>query len=188
MKLKSIRKKTSKLNVLNLPKMSALLIFSFLISTEAFARKKQKVFEFQGVVQSCHDGDTCRVSVNKEVLKVRFFGIDAPELNQEYGKEAQKYTANLILNKNVNLKCFGNSYDRSTCEIDLDGKIINQQLVKAGWAVDSPKYSKGKYKPDESYARENKLGMWRLGFKLSPHCYRHKKDKRCKLNAAFMPN
>ena len=41
--------------------------------------------------------------------------------------------------------------------------VINKWLVKNGYAIAYKKYSK-KYVPDEQYAKENKLGIWRGSF------------------------
>ena len=52
---------------------------SFCFAAEAWVR---------GVVQNVHDGDTFKLLENGQLIKVRIYGIDAPEANQEYGKES----------------------------------------------------------------------------------------------------
>lgn len=52
----------------------------------------------------------------------------------------------------------------------VNGKEINKELVKAGYAVAYKQYGK-KYSEDENYAREHKLGMWAGQF-IAPGEYR----------------
>lgn len=168
--------------------LSLILALSFL-ATPAHARKKKKspVQKISGVVQKCHDGDTCRVIANDKVLKIRFAGIDTPELKQKYGKEAQNFTESLIKNRNVDLECEGTSYDRLTCTVFLEGKNINREIVLNGWAYDSFKYSKGAFIPDVETAKTQKLGMWKDANLVSPYCFRHKTSKPCKVRQSYMP-
>lgn len=168
--------------------LSLLLILTFLAGpAEARKKKKQQVQKMSGIVQSCHDGDTCRVLVNDKSLKIRFFGIDTPELKQKYGKEALAFTESKIKNKQVELECEGTSYDRLTCTIFLEGRNINREIVLNGWAYDSTKYSKGMYAPDVETAKAQHLGMWKEADLVSPYCFRHKNSKPCKVRQSYMP-
>ena len=172
-------------------KFSTLILAGIIVlSPTAFAKKKKKpeeVHKYSGVVQKCHDGDTCRVTVDNKTMKVRFAGIDTPELSQKYGKEAQKFTESLVKGKNVNLECDGKSFDRVTCTVFIDQRNINMEIVQAGWAYDSTKYSKGRYIAAVSDAKANRLGIWKDENLKSPFCYRHKSNKRCKVEPSFMP-
>jgi micrococcal nuclease len=163
--------------------ISLLFVFPF-----AEARKHKASVNLSGVVESCHDGDTCRVRVKDKVAKVRFAGVDTPELKQKYGLEAQRFVEHLVLGREVNLQCDGASWDRITCTVYLEDRNINRELVQAGWAYDSPKYSKGSYKQDEILAKSRHLGIWAAGTELtSPYCFRHKANKRCRVSALYMP-
>ncbi len=74
------------------------LVLSF---STSFAKKKKhaSVQNLSGVVESCHDGDTCRVLVNGKSLKIRFAGIDTPELSQKYGKKPKASLKLLLRSK-----------------------------------------------------------------------------------------
>ena len=80
-------------------------------------------------VCSVHDGDTFTTCAGN---KIRLFGIDAPELRQRFGKESRNELASLVLERNVELDCGGKSYDRLTCQVTLDGKNINAEMVRSG--------------------------------------------------------
>ncbi len=171
-------------------KFSAL-VFSVLIAftPHSFARKKksQQILKISGQVQSCHDGDTCRVQYQKKSLKIRFAGIDCPELSQKFGKDAQRFTEGLLKGRNVDLECNGKSFDRLTCTVVLDGRNINQEIVKNGWAYDSTKYSHGRYIAAVSVAKEQGLGIWKDKDLLSPYCFRHKSNQKCQTDRSYMP-
>lgn len=166
--------------------IAAVLCFG---STTSFAKKNKKsqVHNLQGVVQKCHDGDTCRVLVGNKSLKIRFAGIDCPELSQKYGKQARNFTESMIKNKEVRLECDGTSFDRLTCTVFLGNKNVNQSIVENGWAYDSTKYSKGRYLATVDEAKTQRKGIWSDNDLISPYCYRHKTAKKCANDQSYMP-
>ena len=118
-------------------------------------------FALSGKVVSVHDGDTVTVLQDARQIKVRLYGIDAPELKQPYGKKSRQFLANLIAGKVVEVNENGKDrYKRTIGTIYLDGKDINAQMVEAGYAWAYRKFSK-KYAPQESGAKYQKLGLWR---------------------------
>ena len=135
------------------------------------------------IIEKCNDGDTCTVKNSNQ--KIRLSGIDAPENGQSYSIESKDYLLKLVQNKSVVLKCDGKSYKRDTCKIFVGKSDIQKQMVRNGWALDSPKYSHGLYSQDQTYAERNKLGMWAKGFKYSPYCYRHIGVKKCRADFKF---
>src|SRR5687767_9031573 len=61
-----------------------------------------RVQKIEGKVVGVHDGDTCTVlDANKNQYKIRFDGIDAPELKQDFGNKAKESLSNLIFGKQV---------------------------------------------------------------------------------------
>lgn len=164
-----------------------MLAFSLSFSSAAFARSKKKsqVQIFRGLVQSCHDGDTCRVLVNNKSLKIRFSGIDTPEIKQPEGRMAKEFTESLILNKIVELKCEGKSFDRLACTVFQDSKNINEEIVRNGFAWDSPKYSHGQYNLLMMQAQNKEIGIWKTTT-VSPYCYRHRTSKKCVDSKLYM--
>lgn len=136
----------------------------------------------------CHDGDTCAFTKNGKKKFVRFFGVDAPEIDQPFGEEAQKFSESQLRGKNVEVSCIGTSYDRSTCALTVGGKDIEAALVRKGLAMDSPRYSKGQYAKDQEYAQSKKLGMWSEPDKvISPFCWRWPDKEVCQKDRIFQP-
>ncbi len=115
------------------------------------------------------DGDT--VILNGE--KIRFSGIDAPELKQTCLKGDQKVncgmTAKQLLIKKIGkatLKCISEGkdfYKRTLAECFVNGESLSRFLVQSGYAFAYRKYSK-KFIKDEELAKKNKLGMWAMQF------------------------
>jgi len=165
----------------------ALLLSLGTSGAEAAKRKKNKIQKLTGTVQSCHDGDTCRVLVKNKSLKIRFAGIDTPELSQQNGKDAKNFTESKLKGRTVDLECEGTSFDRLTCVVFLEGRNINREIILNGWAFESLKYSKGEYAPDVQTAKNKRLGIWQNENLVSPYCYRHKTSKHCRVSQLYMP-
>ena len=125
------------------------------------------------------DGDT--IHLNGE--KIRFTGIDTPELGQTCIKEGIKnlcgVTAKQILvNKigNNNVQCISegkDQYKRTLAECFVNNESLSSYLVRSGYAFAYRKYS-NKFIIDEDYAKVNKVGMWSMKFEY-PWDYRKNK-------------
>ena len=115
------------------------------------------------------DGDTIHLNGKK----IRFSGIDTPELKQQCikngvknscGITAKKLLTKLIGNNNVDCVSEGqDQYNRILAECFVNHQSLSSYLVKSGYAFAYRKYSK-KFIDDEDYARTNKLGMWSMKF------------------------
>ncbi|HEC1238573.1 TPA: thermonuclease family protein, partial [Campylobacter upsaliensis] len=108
--------------------------------------------ELTGKVSKVIDGDTIELlaKTSKEnpynhitKLKIRLYGIDAPELKQAYGKEAKEYLSALVLKQEVSLIIENkDKYERIVGTIFLKGKDINKEMVKNGYAHAYESFSK----------------------------------------------
>ena len=124
------------------------------------------------------DGDT--IHLNGE--KIRFSGIDTPELKQTCLKEGVKdpcgVTAKQILINKIgknDVECISegkDQYKRTLAECFVNNESLSSYLVRNGYAFAYRRYSK-KFVADEDYARINKLGMWSMEFDY-PWNYRKK--------------
>ena len=127
------------------------------------------------------DGDT--IHLNGE--KIRFTGIDTPELKQSCLKEGIKVfcgvTAKQILIDKIgnnNVECISegeDQYKRTLAECFVNNESLSSYLVKSGYAFAYRRYSK-KFIPDEDYARINKIGMWSMEFDYPWDYRKSKKD------------
>ena len=122
------------------------------------------------------DGDT--IHLNGE--KIRFTGIDTPELKQTCIKEGFinpcGVTAKEILIVKIGdnkVECISEGkdrYKRTLAECFVNNESLSSYLVRSGYAFAYRRYSK-KFIPDEDYAKDNKIGMWSMKFQY-PWDYR----------------
>ena len=115
------------------------------------------------------DGDT--IVLNGE--KIRFSGIDTPELKQTCMNGDQKVfcgkLAKMLLVKKIGNKtpeCIREGkdvYKRTLAECFINGESLSAFLVRSGYAFAYLKYS-DKFIKDEAFAKKNKLGMWSMKF------------------------
>ena len=115
------------------------------------------------------DGDT--IVLNGE--KIRFSGIDTPEINQTCKKDEEIIYCGIIA-KNKLIEKIGNQipkcvaestdrYNRIIAECFVKNESLSKYLVRNGYAFAYRKYSK-KFIEDEEFARANKLGLWSMKF------------------------
>ena len=158
--------------------MFKIFFFILLINTLAFS----KVLNASSSLKII-DGDT--IILNSE--KIRFYGIDTPEIKQtctdHYGHTYScGIRAKLELEKIIGsrkISCIKNTKDRykrsiSICYVDKND--INSLMVKRGWALAYRKYSK-KYVKDEAIAKLNNAGMWSGKF-IAPWKWRRMKNTK----------
>lgn len=135
-------------------KFVSLLIFPFLLFAE----------EFSGKVVSVHDGDTVRVLLDGKVqVKIRLFGIDAPETSQDFGKVSRDELRGLIHGKEVKVLSKGKDrYGRTLGIIYFENQDINLEMVRRGMVWVYRRYSLDKdYLKAEEKAKSEKLGLWK---------------------------
>ena len=124
------------------------------------------------------DGDT--IHLNGE--KIRFSGIDTPELKQTCFKDDVKNLCGvkakqILINKigNNTVECISegrDQYKRILAECFVNNESLSSYLVRSGYAFAYRKYSK-KFIKDEDYAKANQIGIWSMKFEY-PWDYRKK--------------
>jgi endonuclease YncB( thermonuclease family) len=141
----------------------------------------------EGMVERVADGDTVTViTPNQTKLRIRMFGIDAPETpkdttfpGQPFGTEAEAYLKQLVDGKRVTVEIYGvDRYRRLLATIFVDGKDINLAMIEVGLAEvyrgpESGNPYTRPYQAAEETARAAKQGMWSQGDAYeSPRTYR----------------
>lgn len=123
-------------------------------------------------VTSVHDGDTvhCQVTSNRQVLKVRLLGIDAPETKQTYGQQAGNTLRNLVQGKTVAIFVTGRDvYNRylGTLYLPQGGSYlnVNQYMVQTGnaWVYNYSNKSSQMFKAYTAFSQQAQrqgLGLW----------------------------
>ena len=138
--------------------ISICLIFFFLTYNDV------KSYEIKII-----DGDT--IHLNDE--KIRFTGIDTPELKQTCNKnneiiycgiEARQLLIDKIgKDKVICVREGKDRYKRTLAECFVNDLSLSRYLVREGYAFAYRKYSK-KFINDEDFARKNNIGMWSMKF------------------------
>ena len=141
------------------------------------------IFQIQAAANEVKviDGDT--ISINGE--KIRFFGIDAPEIDQECIKKGKIIKCGLLSKKALEDKIGNNTplctkkgtdrYKRIIAECFVNNVSLSKFLVANGYAFAYKKYSK-KYVYHEKRAKILKKGLWSMVFEY-PWKFRKKKKK-----------
>lgn len=123
----------------------------------------------------CVDGDTAVFKDGENEVKFRFLAIDTPETVhptkdvEKFGKNASEYTCNKLTNAKEIIVEYETSnktdkYGRSLGWIWVDGSLLQEDLVSAGYAEVA--YIYGNYRYTESLClvqkntKDNSLGMW----------------------------
>ena len=132
---------------------------------------------YNGKITEVVDGDTYFFKTATGSVKVRMFGIDAPEGNQPFGKESAEFLAR-FLHKEALLKVVStDQYHRKLGTLFINGEDINLLLVKEGYAWYYNKYLSNKeYAAAQENARKNKLGLWKDPKPVPP--WKWRKDER----------
>jgi len=127
------------------------------------------------------DGDTVEILMDGKPQVVRLSHIDCPEKKQPFGNNAKQFASDLCFGKKVKLST-GWKKDRNKrllAEIILsNGKNLNKELVKNGFAWHFKKYSKdNSYDDLEQQARKLKLGLWNDKNPTAPWEWRKSRKK-----------
>ena len=112
--------------------------------------------------------------------KIRLHGIDAPEKSQAFGQKAKQYLSSLVFGKDVIVKVRDTDrYGRTVGKVFIDGRDINLEMLKAGYAWHYKHYDKSPdYAAAESEARAAKRGLWSDPHPINPYDFRKTKRER----------
>ena len=130
------------------------------VKTSTSIQTTTHISQSQVIRGKCHviDGDT--IAIGKQ--KIRFAGIDAPELHNPYGKQAKYALVELCKGNFINAHLTGEtSYDRvvAKCLLD-DGRDLAAEMMKLELALDIPHFPNADYKHLETSNACRKL-RWR---------------------------
>jgi micrococcal nuclease len=137
--------------------------------------------ELTGKVVRIADGDTFTMLIkgNKQI-KVRLYGIDAPEKGQDFSAASKKFLSDMIFTKTVKvIKKDVDRYGRTIGLVNIENLNINEALLKAGLAWHYKQHNNNvAWSTLESEARNKKKGLWSLNNATPPWNYRKEKRKK----------
>jgi endonuclease YncB( thermonuclease family) len=156
---------------------------------------------YKAVVTFVGDGDTLNLgTADRKGINCRIDSIDAPETahsgvdkktgksysnpDQAYGQQAKKTLQDMVLNKEVTLRITrptvnGSNHGRDACQIEISGKDVSHEMVKAGAAWVYQEYVRSgestQINQEQRDAQKNKLGLWGIpGAQENPLAFRNR--------------
>jgi endonuclease YncB( thermonuclease family) len=109
-------------------------------------------------------------------IRVRIYGIDAPEKSQAFGRVSKEYLSKLIGGISVKVLVSNKDrYGRYICRVYSEEKDISYEMLKAGLAWHYKRFDNSeKYSQAEKTAKTNKVGLWKDSNPIRPWQYRKK--------------
>ncbi len=158
------------------------LILALLFISADIALQTVEAQTQTGKVVGVSDGDTVTILVDKTQVRVRLYGIDAPEGGQDFGRRAKEFASQMVFGKIVTMEVMDiDRYGMTVANILVDGKSLNEELVKAGYAWVYPQYCKipvcKEWYQYEAEARVQKIGLWSHPNPIPPWDFRRGKHR-----------
>ena len=126
------------------------------------------------------DGNTVEILTEEnEVYKIILKEVDSPEIGQEYGDQAKKFTEGLLLKKKVFVEMKGKDmWGNRLASITLkNGKKMEEELLKAGMAWHNTLKSTDKSLAQlESNTKDKKVGLWANTDPMAPWIFRRQQS------------
>jgi endonuclease YncB( thermonuclease family) len=130
-----------------------------------------------GTVARVVDGDTLVVQLASGPIRVRLYGIDAPEHNQAGGAEATTALASLVSGARVELEPISQDrYSRMVARVLRGPLDVNAEMVRRGEAWVYRHYLRREdngWCAFEGEARRAHRGLWSLRDPVPPWDFRH---------------
>jgi endonuclease YncB( thermonuclease family) len=151
------------------PRWLALVLVPVLLAWPAYGEA-----ELRGRIVGIVDGDTLDLlTPDRQTIRLRLHGIDAPEAGQAHGAAAKEYAARLCFGSNVLARILSRDRNgRSVAEVTLpDNRNVGRALVEAGLAWWEPRFAPNDKNLErlEADARQARRGLWAdLGTKAPP--------------------
>ena len=134
--------------------------------------KKGDLREFTATVDHVADGDSLQVKHQGETVKVRLFGIDAPEKGQEFANMSRQRLKNLANGRQVKVSVVEkDKYGRLISKVWLDdGTLLNHAMVGSGLAWWYERYAPGdsELRKLQANAKSSQLGLWKSSSPTPP--------------------
>ena len=135
------------------------------------------------------DGDTITVMHEGKGEKIRLYGVDSPEKDQDFGQKAKQFTSDHVFGKTVEVKSIDQDrYGRTVGIITYDGVNLNVELIRSGHAWVYGQYCKQpqckEWEFIEAKAKDDKNGLWSMSNPIPPWEFRHNGKSAQAMSAA----
>ncbi len=135
---------------------------------------------WQGTCKSVIDGDSLVVSHEGGKKEIRLYGLDAPEFDQPYGRQARACLRTLVLKKTVTVEPIDtDTYGRTIAKVFVPEGCVNECLVAEGCAWVYTRFCKPEDRRAwgalEQNARQQDMGLWSQDNPVAPWDFRRNK-------------
>ena len=140
------------------------------------------VFPWQSEVKDVIDGDTIKALQYGNIVSIRLYGIDAPEMNQPFGKESRDRIASLLSGRNFDVEIIDkDNFGRLIGIITTSQGCVNERLIKDGCAWVYKQYCNHpdckKWAEFEAASRSGRKGLWSQNNAVEPWVFRSAKSQ-----------
>ena len=116
---------------------------------------------FEASVVGVQDGDSLTVMRERQRVRVRLVGIDAPEHKQPYGDQSRKSLTTLCWKKKASIAWVEkDSHQRLLGRVNCSGVDANAEQVRRGLAWASPLARDREMNALQDAARRARKGLW----------------------------
>lgn len=142
----------------------AIFALALVLAGLALARSPSvPLAPLRGQVIGISDGDTLTVLVDQRPVKVRLWGIDAPEKAQAFGAKSKASLAEMAFGKEALVEVRDiDRYGRSVGWVMVAGRPVNLLLVQQGLAWWYQQFARRdtQLRDAEAKARAGRVGLW----------------------------
>lgn len=144
--------------------------------------------QFAGRVVGVSDGDTIKVLRDGKEVRVRLWGIDAPESKQPFGTAAKKRLSDLVFGKAVTVEAldvdrYGRTVGRVLAAWNTPTGVYVRACANEVMVLDGYAWWHERYAPDDQTlraaqqdARAAKRGLWSEAAAVAPWDWRRTKQ------------
>jgi len=132
-----------------------------------------------GKVVGVSDGDTITVlTEDKREIKVRLYGVDCPEKNQDFGTKAKQFTSEKVFGKTVEIDPVTmDRHGRTVGMVAVNGSNLSKMLIESGMAWVYHDYCKmaecREWNGSQEANMAQKRGIWSAKNATPPWEFRH---------------
>jgi endonuclease YncB( thermonuclease family) len=120
---------------------------------------------WSGRIVGVTDGDTLTVLRGQKQVKVRLYGIDAPERRQAWGDRARQALGELAHGQAVEVQEMDvDRYGRTVAQLEVQGQDVGTEMVRRGLAWVYERYCTipdcGAMRRAQAEAQAARTGLW----------------------------
>lgn len=149
----------------------------------------------RGVVTEVRDGRSIVINSNGRNLTVVLKGVDAPDLQQEFGDISRGHLASLILNQHVQVDFTELRTDHVIAKVILNQNDIGLQVIRDGaaWfdkanANNLHEADRAVYEEAQQAARTEQRGLWQDGSPMPPWEWRRMQELKRDVAVSYKKN